>query len=609
VSGTSGERPAIPAPRARTLVGGVQWVLSLLLLGPLVAIAALGYLTLRELSTLNVRRAHLASALEEARAASDEVVKSGLLDRLGSIASQLELVLRGASGAAAPGEIPALVEVLERARIGRAGSVILLGADDKVVWDVDEETIGKPVKESYAPIATLLSTASWRVHPDLLLPRGGAFVRDNRLADANVVASEFWAATPIAGGRLVLAAHTELDGRNAAALANAQATLDRVLDDITVTDQRVVRRLSWALMIVLAVGALVMLAIGQVYRRRVLAPIRHLTEVAERIRLGDLARRTNLSTGDELETLGQSINAMLDRLAQLIAGEEQKQRLEGNILKLLEAVSRASEGDLTARGQVTPDELGSVVDAFNHMLESIGRLVGEVRRGGEDVSRAADAILRASERMAQGASRQAGAIDGVSRKIKALGQRSLEITRIVELVDDIAAQTNLLALNSAIEASKAGEGGKGFAVVAEEVRKLAERSGAATKDIAAFIETIQEATEEAASSMEEIREVTRRTADESQNQTSVAGAVVASATALAGAIARFKVRAADDPVEAARALERLRGKRADLLRALDALVELAAAGGPAAPHEAAEKVMSTLDGAMAEALAALQRDR
>jgi methyl-accepting chemotaxis protein len=503
----------------------------------------------------------------------------------------------------------ALVGLLEQARVGRAGSFILVSSDDKVKWDIDDDMIGKPIGDAYKPLANLLQSASWRLHPELLSPKGGSFMRDNRLAEMNVVGGEFWAVTPVAGGRFTLAGRTELDGRNAAALANMQHTLNGVLDDITIADERIVRRLSWALGLVLAFGSLLMMYIGQQFRVRVMAPIRHLTEVAERVRMGDLERRAQLATGDELETLAHSYNGMLDRLAQLIVGEEQKQRLEGNILKLLEAVSRASEGDLTARGEVTPDELGSVVDAFNHMLESIGRLVGAVRSGGDEVSRSADAILGASQRMAQGAARQAQAIDGVSRKIKALGQRSLEITRIVELVEDIASQTNLLALNSAIEASKAGEGGKGFAVVAEEVRKLAERSGAATKDIAAFIESIQEATDEAGRAMEEIRDVTRGTADESKSQIDVARAVVASAHSLAEAIARFKVRAADDPVEAARAIERLRARKADLQRALDALVDIAANGGPAAPHEAADKVLQQIDAAVADALATLGRER
>jgi methyl-accepting chemotaxis protein len=595
----SGTRPAIPPPRRHSLVTRLQWVLIILLLGPLVAIGALGYLALSELGTLNTRREHLALALEEARAASEEVVKSSLLDRISSVASELDLVLKH--------DEPALANVLAQARVGRAGSFILVGSDDKVKWDIDDDLVGKPIAEVYKPVASLLASASWRSHPELLVPTGGAFVRDNRLAEMNMVGGEFWAVTPVAGGRFHLAARTELDGRNAAALNKAQKTLNGVLDDITIADERVVRRLSWALGLVLAFGSLLMMYIGQQFRSRVMAPIRHLTEVAERVRMGDLHRRSQVATGDELETLGQSYNGMLDRLSMLIIGEEQKQQLEDNILKLLEAVSRASDGDLTARGEVTPDELGSVVDAFNHMLESIGRLVGAVRSGGDQVSRSADAILAASQRMAQGAAKQAGAIDGVSRKIKALGQRSLEITRIVELVDDIAAQTNLLALNSAIEASKAGEGGKGFAVVAEEVRKLAERSGTATKDIAAFIESIQEATDEAGRAMEEIREVTRTTADDSKQQNEIASQVVTAAHALGEAIARFKVRSADDPLEAVRAVERLRMRKADLQRALDALVDVAAAGGPAAPHETAEKVMAQLDTAVADALAALAR--
>jgi methyl-accepting chemotaxis protein len=347
-----------------------------------------------------------------------------------------------------------------------------------------------------------------------------------------------------------------------------------------------------------------MLAVAQQFRAQVVQPIRHLTGVAEKVFAGDLGRRADVRTGDELETLGRSLNAMLDRLSRLIAGEEQKQRLEGNILRLLEAVSRASDGDLTARGEVTPDELGSVVDAFNHMLESIGALVSEVRMSGEAVTRSADAILRASERMAAGAERQAAALDEVSRKMRALGQRSTEITRIVELVEDIATRTNLLALNAAIEASRAGEGGKGFAVVAEEVRKLAERSGEATKDIAVFIESIQFATDEAGRAMEDIREVTRRTADGARDQTQVAGEMVRSARALGEAIARFKVRPVDDPLEAARTLERLKAKKEELARALEALVEAAGVDGLGA-REAAEKVMAQLGDAMAQARATL----
>jgi methyl-accepting chemotaxis protein len=233
---------------------------------------------------------------------------------------------------------------------------------------------------------------------------------------------------------------------------------------------------------------------------------------------------------------------MLDRIVGLIQSEDERRHLQLAIVELLEAVSLAAEGDLTRRGEVTPDVLGSVTDAFNHMLESIGTLVLHVRHAGSDVTRTAEAILEASESMAAGASRQSSALDQVTRKIKALGERALEINRIVELVDEIAAQTNMLALNAAIEASRAGEQGKGFAVVADEVRKLAERSSSATKDIGAFIETIQGATDEAVQAMEEIRAVTRVTAQGSVEQTEAAGELVDAARALGEAIARFKVK-------------------------------------------------------------------
>jgi twitching motility protein PilJ len=95
-----------------------------------------------------------------------------------------------------------------------------------------------------------------------------------------------------------------------------------------------------------------------------------------------------------------------------------------------------------------------------------------------------------------------GQIQETSKRIKRLGESSLEIGEIVELISDITEQTNVLALNAAIQAASAGEAGRGFTVVAEEVQRLAERSGEATKQIEAIVKTIQADTQDAVAAMD-----------------------------------------------------------------------------------------------------------
>ena len=125
------------------------------------------------------------------------------------------------------------------------------------------------------------------------------------------------------------------------------------------------------------------------------------------------------------------------------------------------------------------------------MASTAKELNGTAVKGGEVVTNS----MRGMEAVASTMQVSAG-------RIQALGQQSQQIGEIIRVIEDIADQTNLLALNAAIEAARAGEQGRGFAVVADEVRKLAERTGKATKEIGAVIETVLTGTKEAVASME-----------------------------------------------------------------------------------------------------------
>ncbi len=306
-----------------------------------------------------------------------------------------------------------------------------------------------------------------------------------------------------------------------------------------------------------ALALLVVITLFVTYR--IMSPVKGLMIVAEALGRGDLSKKTPITTGNELGQLGETLNNTIDRLQGLVQTESDRDKMQHQVMDLLTVVSTAAEGDLTIKAEVTADALGSVADAFNLMINGLTSLVTEAHNAALEIQRATTEILHSSERMRQGAEQQTNQIRHASqavnvmsqttqrmaenadaatktslkatqaaikggeavtetikgmqriratvqstgKKIKGLGERSLEIGAIIEVINEIATQTNLLALNAAIEAARAGEQGKGFAVVADEVRKLAERAARATKDITGLIKGIQVETSEAVTVMEE----------------------------------------------------------------------------------------------------------
>ena len=238
--------------------------------------------------------------------------------------------------------------------------------------------------------------------------------------------------------------------------------------------------------------------------------------------------------------------------------EAEKDATQGAILRLMNEMGDLADGDLTVRATVSEDITGAIADSVNYTVEELAVLVRRINDAAERVTSASNAaqstsndllaatkvqseeirsanaavlemaksmktvsasalesarVANASLEAAQkGASAVSNSISGMneirtqiqetSKRIKRLGESSQEIGEIVELISDITEQTNVLALNAAIQAASAGEAGRGFSVVAEEVQRLAERSGEATKQIAAIVKTIQTDTNDAVAAME-----------------------------------------------------------------------------------------------------------
>ncbi|GGL79642.1 methyl-accepting chemotaxis protein [Deinococcus aerolatus] len=335
--------------------------------------------------------------------------------------------------------------------------------------------------------------------------------------------------------------------QTAAAITLGSEEVNRLLGDRLAAQRsgQLLELLGVALLTLLA--ALLLVAVS----RAIINPLSQLAHSARLLARGEFGQTVQVNSQDELGLVAGAFN---DASAQLQSNHEKAEqerleatRLQSNISAFLDVTMDIADGDLTARGQVTEDVLGNVVDSINLMTAELADVLGDVQRASVSVTDGSRALLVTTEQIGQGtqltaaeaarvatqvqtvtaairevaqqaqnsaetaraallASQQGqeavtGTLDGmqnirrevqgVAKRIKGLGDRSLEIQEIVDTISQIARQTNLLALNASIEAAGAGEAGGRFSIVADEVRKLADTSGQATARIAALIKNVQ----------------------------------------------------------------------------------------------------------------------
>ncbi|MBX7134314.1 MAG: methyl-accepting chemotaxis protein [Fimbriimonadaceae bacterium] len=222
-----------------------------------------------------------------------------------------------------------------------------------------------------------------------------------------------------------------------------------------------------------------------------------------------------------VRTVGKSANRVSEASGQLSLASSESAEVSSEMARTITHVSQAADQTATASQQIAraSEQLAGNATEASAAMERLAEAIDTVLKGSQEQQEAARRATTVAEDGAEAVEHTITSMDRIQKQVTAsaeavrdLGEQQEKIGAIVQTIDEIAEQTNLLALNAAIEAARAGEQGRGFAVVADEVRKLAERSSEATKEIAGLIENVSTGVASAISAMEaSAREVSEGT--------------------------------------------------------------------------------------------------